>query len=455
MMRPSFGNTALAIFLGLSSPAALADSRNAPSAAEFAFLHFALPEVWMDIGAGVRDAALDGAAEAETAALYPLHWAAIQNQVVVATRLIRRGMQIDMRDAGGRTPLMAAAAFGNEAVAETLIALGADPRAKDRGAGDTPLHYAARAGQAGIVRLLVSHGVETDLRNGSRGATPLHLAAMYGHRAAIELLVTSGVDPDTADSNGLMPQQYASLRLRPEIVDFLRRLGAREDNLHDAVNANDVTRVIALIADGADVNRQGLDGTPLHLAAAKGHIWILRTLIDAGADLEAEGEPARSHPLLVAAFNNQAEALNLLIARGAKLEARDDWGKTPLIVAAVLGNLAAAEALLAAGADPMARDEVYGDTPLHVAASAGHVAVAKLFLDHGIDVNLRSGHDGEAPLHYAAHWAQLGMIQFLIDNGADLNLPDENGATPLIYAGVKSNLGSSAWELLRELGARP
>lgn len=458
MKRPNFRGATLALFLGLSSPASPADMRDAPPDASTGIpvvaMRFALPEVPTGLSAGAMEAALDGAAEAESGALYPLHWAAIQNQVVVVTRLVQRGMQVDMRDAGGRTPLMAAASFGNEAVADALIALGADMRAGDRRSGDTPLHYAARAGQAEIVRLLLSRGIESDLREGSRGATALHYAAMFGHRTTIELLVTSGVDPDIADNNGLMPQQYASLRRRPEIVDFLRGLGAREDNLHDAVNTNDVARVSGLIADGADVNRQGLDGTPLHLAAAKGHIWILRTLIDAGADLEAEGEPARSHPMHAAAFNGQAEAVRLLIARGAKLEARDDWGKTPLLVAAVLGNLSVAETLLAGGADPFAREDIYGDTSLHLAASGGHVALAKLFLDRGIDVNVRSGHDGEAPLHYAAQWAQLPMIQFLAASGADLNLPDGRGATPLIYASLKkTNLdSSSAAKLLRELG---
>jgi len=451
MIQAGFRSVTLLLFVAAGFSVAAQETRG-PSPSQIVPVRLA-PADQSDAALRVIEAALNRAAEAQPGAVFPLHWAAIQNHVRVITRLVERGMDVDMRDAEGRTPLMIAAAFGNSDAAETLLALGADPQAKDRDFGDAPIHFAARTGHTALVRLLLEHGVESELPAGPDGVTPLHYAAMFGHRKTIEFLVTSGVNPDVADLNGVMPQQYASRRRRPEIAAFLRGLGAREDTLFDAVNADDVARAHALIAEGADVNEAGLYGTALHLAAAKGHIWLMRTLIDAGADLEARGEPASAHPLHAAIFNNQIEAANLLIARGAGLDARDDWGRTPLGIAATFGSVAAAQTLLAAGADPLAQNEVYGETPIHVAASAGHIALVQLFLDRGIDVNVRSGRDGEAPLHYAVHWARLPMIEFLAARGADLNLPDEHGDTPLIYAGITCDLGTAARDLLLELGA--
>src|SRR6185295_11266129 len=77
---------------------------------------------------------------------FPLHAAALNDDVPAAIRLIAGGIAVDVRDHEGRTPLMVAAAFGNAKVAATLLAEGASPRAHDRAYGDTPLHFAALAG---------------------------------------------------------------------------------------------------------------------------------------------------------------------------------------------------------------------------------------------------------------------------------------------------------------------
>ena len=130
-------------------------------------------------------------------------------------------------------------------------------------------------------------------------------------------------------------------------------------------------RVKSALSGGADVNELDLYGSPLHHAAAHGNIEVTTALIDAGANLEAEGEPARAHPLHVAAQNDQAHVAKLLVERGAQVNARDGEGRTPLIVAAANDKLGVAKMLMSHGADPTVADTVYGDTPLHHAAFWG------------------------------------------------------------------------------------
>ncbi len=101
---------------------------------------------------------LQAAPERGTYAIYPLHWAALGDDVAVASRLVDRGVAVDARDGQGRTPLMVAAAFESVSVAELLLARGADPIARDTANGNTPLDFAAAAGQVEVAKLLLAHG---------------------------------------------------------------------------------------------------------------------------------------------------------------------------------------------------------------------------------------------------------------------------------------------------------
>jgi ankyrin repeat protein len=390
--------------------------------------------------------------EREAPALYPLHWAALTDQAAVAGLLIDRGMAVDARDGEGRTPLMVAAAFDSLAVAQLLLARGADPVARDTANGNTPLDFAAAAGQVEVARLLLAHGGSVDARAPRNGETPLHYAALYGHLSMIRLLIADGADIDAGDNSGVRPLQYARMRRQWLAVESLLDLGARPDDLGDAVNAGDVARVQELIARGADVNMSHLFATPLHLAAATGQTWIAGMLIDAGANLEAVGDPAGGHPLHVAALNDKADVARLLIDRGADLEARDAEGRTPLIIAAAYGNLAVGESLLVAGADPFTRDSAYRDTPIHWAVLSGRVEMVEMLISFGVDINTRSGHDGEPPLHYAM--CDIDMVKFLVENGADPGMRDYVGETAMGFArghNIAKAIGAIA--LLRRLGA--
>ena len=187
---------------------------------------------------------------------FPLHAAALNDDVSLALRLMETGTPVDVRDRNGRTPLMVAAAFGNRAVAEALLAGRADPRARDRLYGDTALHFAALSGRVAVAKLLLSRGVSVNA-GANMGETPLHYAALYNHRKMITLLIDSGADIDAADGMALTPLQYASRRGRLLARDLLRELGARPDTLLDAVNAGDLIRVRELLRDGVDPNQPG------------------------------------------------------------------------------------------------------------------------------------------------------------------------------------------------------
>ncbi len=227
---------------------------------------------------------------------------------------------------------------------------------------------------------------------------------------------------------------------------------ARAGKLSDAVKADDLQGIQALISSGSNVNELDDFGTPLHMAAARGSVEIVKLLIDAGANVEAEtAAPSqnKAHPLHTAAYSNRATVAALLIERGAKVDARDSRGFTPLMIAASSGNTKVAELLLQAGADPLAEDSGDHDIPIYVAAMNGHVDVVKLLLSKGVNVNVQNTHTGETPLWVAAMDDRLDVMEFLLANGADPNIANSSGKAPIHVGG-----SSKAKDLLRKFGAK-
>ena len=116
---------------------------------------------------------------------------------------------------------------------------------------------------------------------------------------------------------------------------------------------------------------------PIIKAALDGDLDKLRSLIDAGADVNAEDNEGTT-PLMLAAYEGYEEVVKILIEAGADVvNARDStYGKTPLMWAAAGGHESAVKILIEAGADVKAEDND-GDTPLMVAAERSHEDVVK------------------------------------------------------------------------------
>ena len=92
-------------------------------------------------------------------------------------------------DTNNNTDLMVAAATGNAAAVQTLIANGADVDAKGR-IGNTALIYAAQEGHTQIVELLIAAGANATAAN-DFNATAHNLAKGHGHREIASQLHTA------------------------------------------------------------------------------------------------------------------------------------------------------------------------------------------------------------------------------------------------------------------------
>ena len=91
-------------------------------------------------------------------------------------------------------PIHDAAAAGDLAAIQAELDKGVDVNAKDNG-GRTPLHYAATRGLKKIIELLIARGadVNTKIEVGDyKGQTPLDGAIQWNHLETVDLLRKHG-----------------------------------------------------------------------------------------------------------------------------------------------------------------------------------------------------------------------------------------------------------------------
>jgi ankyrin repeat protein len=135
----------------------------------------------------------------------PLHWAARWGSLKVAGLLLEKGINVDIQNDSGETPLHRAVRYGskNEKIVKFLAQKGADVNKRDQ-EGFTPLHCAAYYGDVEIAKSLLEKQAITDVQN-KYGETPLHCAAEYGYTQVAETLLKGGADVNVQNKNGETP----------------------------------------------------------------------------------------------------------------------------------------------------------------------------------------------------------------------------------------------------------
>ena len=128
-----------------------------------------------------------------------------------------KGIQIDIRNHAGETPLMMAALRAETDAASALIAHGAAVQ-KD---GWSPLHYAATGGSATIIKLLLGKGAALEARS-PNGSTPLMMAARYGNEEAVDALLAAGADRTAKNDLGMDASAFAASGGRDKLAARLK-----------------------------------------------------------------------------------------------------------------------------------------------------------------------------------------------------------------------------------------
>ena len=122
-------------------------------------------------------------------------------------------------------------------------------------------------------------------------------------------------------------------------------------------------------------------------------------------------------PLSWAAEKGHLSIVRLLLQKEASINTRDDrHGLSHLHWAALKSHQLMVEVLLEAGAD--VDDHIGGSTPLVIAVEIGHQIVVKILFENGPDPNLIDKHYGQVPLHLSAARGNAIVLSHLLTHGA-------------------------------------
>ena len=260
-------------------------------------------------------------------------------------------------------PLAHAAACGDLDLAERLMVAGAEI--------GCALHEAVRGGYEKLVSDMLERGALIDLKD-KDGCTPIHIAAAGGNQGMVRILLRIGADSDALDR---------------------------------------------------------WERTPLHRAAENGHSAVVKELLEARSNVRRRYGPRELSPLDVAARRGYVEVLKTMIDHGVNVHDSDSIASTALHEAAAENKVRSIEVLIEAGADLRAQD-TFEWTPLHRASTCSPDAVLAL-LKHGANVNVLGAY-AQTPLFLAASNAgksgAVRIVETLLRWGADESASDEDGS---------------------------
>lgn len=176
--------------------------------------------------------------------------------------------------------------------------------------------------------------------------------------------------------------------------------------------------------------------TGVMVAAMKGYAAVIKALLAAGSDINAQDSDGKT-ALLWALDNGQAEAAQVLLDSGAHVNVRTNSGETALASAARSGDINSVRALLGKGADVNAQNSEGSSSLMH-AARNGHTNVLKALLDARADPNVRAN-DGKTALMLAAWNGHTDIVRALLDSGSIVDAKSNDGGMALTYAASKGH----------------
>ncbi|CAG7816023.1 unnamed protein product [Allacma fusca] len=238
------------------------------------------------------------------------------------------------------------------------------------------------------------------------------------------------------------------------ITSSFRDLSPSIGSVLEAAWNGDLNRLEELLGreNPLNVNASDVYGrTPLHLAAASGHVEAVELLLKKGADVEVCDFQQKATPLMCAAGCGSLPVVEMLLTHGANVNAGFESGKTALHWAVQAESVGCVKKLLESGAlqNPPA---AYSETALHVAASIGHLECLQLLIEHGGDVTLIKGNSRSTALHLAAWEGNIDCMRYLLRYGASHASQDARGQTPLHISAASD---TDATALLLSVGADP
>ena len=378
------------------------------------------------------------------------------------------GVDVNLCDGRGLTPLMLASERGLEEVVRRLLrCAGINVWLGDKQYCETAIHRAARHGHVGCMQQLLQFDPQLIYACTSDNSTVLHRAVENdtGGPECVRLAMEFGAEINLMDVKGESALHRAAALGRYRVLHVLAEF---EELNVDAIGAEHpigglplirpskappeqrFPRLVKMPVQFTSSGRRWLTGKPKDLKLSDADRAVLKGM---GLGLEDAAAPQRRKAPAVVEFMTlrhhlgwtalhtacamgRPPAVKVLIDMKADVNREDDAGRRPLHLAAANGIPDQLLLLLRAGAHCNARD-CMGATPLHYAVKVAQEDAVKMLIDmcgDNLDIDAREEMHGLTPLHMAAKYGLEEICFTLLNAGSNVNEPDRRVCTPLHHA---------------------
>jgi ankyrin len=365
----------------------------------------------------------------------PIHLACQNGTLTIIQYIIEHSPKsLDLPDVNGYTPLLTAAYYKHLQVIKYLNSQRCNISVLD-GRGFNVLHVSAENGCLGIVKYLIEGDYcdpnITDYHNRSS----LHIALINDQLAIVDYLMDSPnykkphVQFDLQDVDGNSPLHIACDVGQPNMVSILCR---------------------AYLSHNKNILQTNNKGwTPLHCAAAKGHVNTATALLEATTGtpfhngLLQSADKQGQTVFHIACINGQYRMfLYISSVYPDSINTRDDRGRGLLHGACQSSSLELVQYLVETHKLDTEWSDRDGVTCLHLIADRGDIEMYRYLVSripHQFSL-IPVNNKGRTPLHYSCLSGQYGMSLFLIKTfRVHPEDKDNKGFTPLHAACQSGN----------------
>ncbi|KAK0737454.1 hypothetical protein B0T21DRAFT_410905 [Apiosordaria backusii] len=409
----------------------------------------------------------------------PLFVATEKGAVKTVEMLLKRGVDVDLATKQGQTPLSQAISDGKIEIIRLLIAARAETYNARDADGRPMLHLAVETPSCGeeIFELLLRGNAEPD-RTDSAGTTALIRAAKVPNSTALRILLKYKARVNIRDLEGRTALFHAVDQSHKAVAEELLRNGAEVNltppynPLHRAVENRDRDMVELLLQNHATIFPRGEHGDDFIFEVVQmGHYGVIELLLVArkkSLGHHLQNVPDLSPALPIAIEASRPDLVRLLLDHGAKPSCKELMG------AVRSRNCTMVKMLLKAGNDRISTDQEHQDLLLEAiqqwhgrekdewqaikdllaTRSILRMRGKKLGLlfESGANVNAVNGGEHGTALRAAVYgWDDDIMIEFLLRKGADINAHAGASGTAL-HAAIEHGRGR-VFEVLLARGA--
>ncbi len=281
---------------------------------------------------------------------------------------------------------------------------------------DSQLIEAASNGDLEAVKQAIEGGADINVQEEGFRDTALHKSSSAGHIEVVEFLIDSGAEMLLPNGVDMTPLHLAARDGKLSVVRLiLDRIGTVPERV-----LNDAIHVASMSVYGSEVIVRSLDD------------FRTKQVRPSTSSLESANAS-----LLEASENGNLDAVVKALSDGADPNIQNGRGMRPLLWAALRGHLEVVEYLLDHGAD-IHKTNTAEWTAIMEGAMEGHLEVVKLLIERGADVNARTFVSGTA-LMFSSGNGHIEVVKVLIENCADKSIEidgsdGDDGKTALDYA---------------------